>query len=175
MSWKTLEMLTCATAWTTCPYVVKDGEVNPDVRTLHGPAAINDASQSIHLNAIAYAQTTAAVYCKNIASFIQTFFLDSSTGMHPNMNFGQVIRGPGRSGQEGTFTGILDLRGIIKIVNAILILRASDGSCRYWTTDIDQAMGNWTTKYVDWLTTSDLGKSTASKAKSVSFENCGTQ
>ncbi|KAK7064387.1 putative chondroitin AC/alginate lyase [Favolaschia claudopus] len=150
--------------WTTCPYVVRDGKVNPDVRTLNGPAAINAASQSIHFNAMAFARTNSSAYIKNVVNFVQTFFLSPSTKMNPHMKFGQVVRGPGSKGQQGTFTGILDLRGMVKIANAIGILRVADTRTQYWTVNVDQAMSQWTSDYVNWLTTSPLGKSTASKA-----------
>jgi len=152
----------CATAWTTCPYVVRDGKVNPDVRTLNGPGAANDMSQSCIYNAVAYAQTSSSLYCKNVVNFIQAFFLDPSTGMSPHMKFGQVVRGPGPEGKQGTFTGILDLRGLVKVINAIILLKAS--GCPFWTIDIAQALNKWMKSYANWLTTSDLGKSTASKA-----------
>ncbi|KAJ6604459.1 chondroitin AC/alginate lyase [Mycena vulgaris] len=150
--------------WTTCPYAVRDGKVNPDVRTLNAPSAINSASQSIVYNAVCYAlKGPYAKDCgRDAASFIDTFFLAASTGMSPNMNFGQVVRGPGTSGQQGTFTGILDLRGIVKITNAIGLLKA--GGCPDWTSKRDRAMNDWMGQYSSWLINSDLGTSTASKA-----------
>ncbi|KAJ7275236.1 alginate lyase-domain-containing protein [Mycena haematopus] len=153
--------------WTTCPYVVKDGQVNPDVRTLNDPGAINDAAQSIFFNAIACAQpdsSSSSASCKNAIRFIDAFFLDSSTGMNPHMEFGQVVRGPGPEGRDGTFTGVVDLRGFVKIVNGICIINASDINSQYWTPAIDQAMLKWTTDYANWLVTSVLGKSAGSKA-----------
>ncbi|KAJ7492812.1 chondroitin AC/alginate lyase [Mycena latifolia] len=150
--------------WTTCPYVVRDGKVNPDVRTLNGPAAINSASQSILYSAVCYALkgSSANVCSQNAVGFLDAFFLDPTTGMNPNMNFGQVVRGPGASGQQGTFTGVLDLRGIVKIINAIELLKA--GASPDWTSKKDKAMGYWTGNYSTWLMNSDIGQSTASKA-----------
>ncbi|KAJ7706386.1 alginate lyase-domain-containing protein [Mycena rosella] len=150
--------------WTTCPYVVRDGKVNPDVRTLNGPAAINSASQSILFNAVCYALngSSAGACSQNAVRFIDAFFLAPATRMNPNMNFGQVVRGPGPEGKQGTFTGVLDLRGIIKIVNAIGLIKA--GGSPDWTSKKDKAMGDWMGNYSSWLTDSDLGQSTAVKA-----------
>ncbi|KAJ7783569.1 chondroitin AC/alginate lyase [Mycena maculata] len=162
--------------WTTCPYVQKDGKVNPDVRTLNGPAAINSASQSIIYNCVCCVLQqqqpgSAASDCsRNAVNAIVNFFVTPSTKMNPNMNFGQVVRGPGASGQQGTFTGILDLRGIVKIVNCLLILRAI--SSPDWPRTYDKNMTDWMGQYSGWLTNSDLGKSTAAKANNhASFYN----
>ncbi|KAH7921786.1 chondroitin AC/alginate lyase [Leucogyrophana mollusca] len=147
--------------WTTCPYAVRDGRVNPDVRTLAGVPAINGASQAILYNAIAYALSRDRSYSKNVAAFVDAFFLTPSTRMNPNMNFGQVVRGPGFSGREGTFTGILDLRGIVKIVNGIFIMRGT--SAPDWTATRDQGMTTWMTQYIGWLQSSALGEKAASR------------
>jgi Alginate lyase len=150
-------------AWTTCPYVARDGQVNPDVRLLNGPEAINSVSQSIIYNAIAYALQKTSSYSAAATSFIDTFFLNPSTKMNPNMNFGQMVRGPGQAGQEGTFTGVLDLRGIVKIINGIMILKAADSPD--WTAARDQELAAWMAQYADWLENSLLGKRSASRPK----------
>jgi hypothetical protein len=150
-------------AWTTCPYVVRDGQLNPDVRTLNGINSINGVSQSIHYNAVAYALEKTATYSLNVASFVDVFFINSTTKMNPNMNFGQVVRGPGRAGQSGTFTGILDLRDMVKVVNAVMLMKAS-GSPE-WTDVRDQAMIGWINQYREWLQVSDIGKVAASRPK----------
>ena len=81
------------------------------------------------------------------------------------MNFGQVVRGSGRAGQEGTFTGVLDLRGIVKIINGIMILKAADSPD--WTTTRNQELAAWMTQYADWLQNSSLGQRSASRPKYV--------
>ncbi|EKM60952.1 uncharacterized protein PHACADRAFT_156084 [Phanerochaete carnosa HHB-10118-sp] len=148
--------------WTTCPYVVRDGKVNPDTDELVGPDAAQDMSQSAVFNAIAYALQKNRAYSQNVASAIDTFFLSSSTGMHPNVNFGQLVRGLGKTHQVGTFTGILDLRGMVKVVNAIQLLRSTKSPD--WTSTREQSMMTWTQNYVSWLQNSDLGKEVSTKA-----------
>ncbi|KAI0793396.1 alginate lyase-domain-containing protein [Abortiporus biennis] len=148
--------------WTTCPYVVRDGQVNPDVRTLPGPSSAQNMAESVFLNSAAFALQKSPTHSKNAAQFIDTFFLSPSTGMHPNMNFGQLVRGPGKEHQVGTFTGILDMRGLVKVVNAIQLLRISKSPD--WTPSRDQAMTTWMKSYLSWLQNSSLGKEVASKA-----------
>ncbi|KAI0348647.1 chondroitin AC/alginate lyase [Trametopsis cervina] len=148
--------------WTTCPYVVRDGKVNPDTDIMKGPDAAQGMSQSVIYNAVAYALQKTSSYSQSVASAIDAFFLSSTTGMHPNINFGQLVRGPGKDHLVGTFTGILDLRGMVKVSNAIQLMRASKAPD--WTSARDTAMINWMKSYVSWLQTSNIGKSTASKA-----------
>lgn len=150
-------------AWTTCPYVVRDGKVNPDTDTLRGPDAVQAMSQSVIYNAVAYALQKTSSYSQNVAKAIDAFFLSSSTAMLPNVNYGQLVRGPGKDHQVGTFTGILDLRGMVKVSNAIQVMRTSKAPD--WTSAREASMTNWMKSYISWLQTSNLGKSVASKAK----------
>lgn len=83
--------------------------------------------------------------------------------MNPNMNFGQTVRGPGPKGQEGTFTGVLDLRGIVKIINGIMILKASGSPD--WNNARVVGLGTWMAQYAAWLQNSPLGKMSASRPK----------
>ena len=86
--------------------------------------------------------------------------------MNPNLNFGQIVRGPGPDGQKGTFTGVLDLRGMVKVCNAIQLLKA--GGSSVWTKMRDDAMSAWLSKYSKWLDTSEIGQKAASRPKYVS-------
>ncbi|KAF5390349.1 hypothetical protein D9757_002788 [Collybiopsis confluens] len=155
--------------WTMCPYVVRDGKVNPDVRSLRGAGAINLACDAILNNAQAYAFTGEINYGRTMISTLNTLLFDQKTGMKPNMNYGQVVRGPGK--QNGSFTGPLDLRGLIKVMNAILVIRqledSSSGSFHQqgivWTQDIDRKSRTWMSQYLEWLTTSSIGNKARSR------------
>ncbi|KAJ3836883.1 chondroitin AC/alginate lyase [Lentinula raphanica] len=145
--------------WTTCPYVARDGQVNPDVRTLAGAAAIDKTSDGFLSNVLASVFSGNHQYVKAAINILNAFFLDPETKMNPNVNFGQVVRGPGDS--IGTFTGPLDMRGLVKVVNAILILKRSNTS--EWTSDLDQNMQNWMAQYLHWLQNSAIGKKASSR------------
>lgn len=160
-------------AWTTCPYVSRDGQVNPDVRELSGPDAVNAVSQSILSNALAFALDKSSKYSKNVVTFLETFFLNNSTKMNPNVNFGQIVRGPGEIGRTGTFTGILDLRGMVKVINGFSILKAANTPD--WSQDNDRALSSWFSEYSNWLSTSDIGKKAQTRPKYfvfVPFDDC---
>ncbi|KZT30352.1 chondroitin AC/alginate lyase [Neolentinus lepideus HHB14362 ss-1] len=148
--------------WTTCPYIARDGKVNPDVTNLTGSKSMVHMSQAVLYGATASVLKEGdSAYSQQTAEFLYTFFLDPATAINPNVNFGQLVRGPGPQGQIGTFTGILDLRGMVKVVNAIAIMiysRSPD-----WTRDKHSGMRQWMGKYQSWLQTSSLGKEVATK------------
>ncbi|TFK94320.1 chondroitin AC/alginate lyase [Polyporus arcularius HHB13444] len=149
--------------WTTCPYVVRDGKANPDVRTLpDSPAAVSMA-QSVLWNAVAFLLSKKTrSYSQNAANSIDAFFLAPATAMNPNMNYGQQVRGPGKAHQMGSYTGVLDMRGLVKVMNAIAVMKAA--ASPDWTSARDKAMTDWTKSYVSWIQNSALGKEVATKA-----------
>ncbi|KAH8113005.1 alginate lyase-domain-containing protein [Phellopilus nigrolimitatus] len=157
-NWCTGPRTHLTTAWTTCKYVTKDGQLNPDVRLLNGVIAIVDVTQSVLWNVVASVLAGTSDTAQTAVQFMQGFFLDDKTGMHPRVAYGQVIRGPGQ--QVGEFLGVIDLRGMVKIANAIQIMRAAGTSA--WTSTLDAQMVAWTQQYVKWLQSSSIGQTALS-------------
>lgn len=148
--------------WTSCPYINKDGQANPDTRNMSGPNGINDMSQSVLYNAFSYAITGTRSYSQKAVSFIDVFFLSEDTGLNPNVNYGQIVRGIGEEHQVGTFTGVLDMRGMVKVVNAIIALKGAKSPD--WNAKRDEAMKKWMAQYVQWLETSPIANKTSNSA-----------
>lgn len=145
--------LTPEQIWTTCPYKSRDGQFNPDVR-----AVVNDIgrfenlSDAVFYNTLAWSLTKEPSFAESAVNFIRTWFIDDATRMTPNLNYAQVERGP--DNQNGTHTGVLDLKCMTKVVNGILILRKSNSSA--WTTDLDNSMNAWVKEYTGWLETAPI-------------------
>ncbi|KAJ7766381.1 alginate lyase-domain-containing protein [Mycena maculata] len=152
-------ILTPQQIWTTCPYVFRDGLVNPDRTTIDDFQSFFNLSDAVLYNALAFTfqNQSSSVYSQNIVKFINTWFLDTNTSMNPNLNYAQMNRGP--NGQTGEYTGILDLRGFAKIASGILILRKRGSSD--WTADIDSQMVAWCEEYISWLQTAPMAKQAA--------------
>jgi hypothetical protein len=144
-----------------CPYVRRDGQVNPDVRMLNGSSYANKISQTAIYNAVAYALSGDDAYSKTASTYIDTFFADPATGMKPNLDYGQIVRGPGR--HVGSFMAILDLRGMVKVVNAVEILRQTGAP--QWTYDRDARLVRWATSYIGWLGSSPIAAKARDSAK----------
>jgi hypothetical protein len=67
--------------------------------------AFQALANAVYYNALAWRLQGSSTYSSNAVSFIKTWFLDPDTRMNPNLNFAQVIRGPGS--YYGAHTGIL--------------------------------------------------------------------
>ncbi|KAI0782105.1 chondroitin AC/alginate lyase [Abortiporus biennis] len=145
--------LTPEQIWVTCPYVSRDGQFNPDVRTLiNDIGAFGDMSDAILYSSLAWAINGNTSYVDNVAKWIKTWFLDPDTLMNPNLNYAQMERGP--TGQVGTHTGILDFKSMAKIASGILILRG--GKASNWPSDVDSGFTAWMKSYIPWLTSAKI-------------------
>ncbi|KAH8978621.1 chondroitin AC/alginate lyase [Lactarius akahatsu] len=144
--------LTPQQIWVTCPYVPRDGVFNPDYRTVNNTGAFSALADAVLYNALAWKINGSSVYSANVASLINTWFLAPDTYMSPNLNYAQVVRGPGAN--IGTHTGVLDLKCMTKVVSAVLVLRT--GKAPEWTDTIDTGLVNWTTTYIGWLTSNKI-------------------
>ncbi|KAF8624700.1 hypothetical protein AX17_007031 [Amanita inopinata Kibby_2008] len=141
--------------WTTCPYVARDGQFNPDARLVNDVGAFSDMSDAVFYDALTWAfqgNQGSTDYSRAAVRFLKIWFLDDETRMNPNLNYAQVIRGPGN--QYGTHTGVLDLKCFTKIASAILIFRK--GKTPDWTADLDNKMIAWANEYISWLETARL-------------------
>ncbi|KAM5536812.1 hypothetical protein V8D89_009530 [Ganoderma adspersum] len=144
--------LTPQQVWVTCPYVAKDGQFNPDGRLVNDVGEFDDMANAVLYNALAWALDGSSAYAARVAKYISTWFLDDATYMTPNLNYAQMNRGP--KGQNGTHTGLLDLKCMAKIVSGILILRG--GKVPEWTSEVDTGFVNWTKEYIPWLTSAPI-------------------
>lgn len=140
-----------------------DGKVNPDVRTLPDPQSFNDVSQAIFFNATAHPLTGYKIYADNVVKLLEDFFLNPDSKMNPHMNFGQVVRGPGPKHSIGTFTGTLDTRGLVKIVNALLLIKQT--GYQGWDANRERGMRQWVQAYIRWLSSSELAKKAQNSPK----------
>jgi hypothetical protein len=130
---------------------------------------VNKMCDAVFYNTIAWAIDRNPKYEKRAAHYIDTWFLNPDTYMLPNLDYGQMQRGP--KGQTGTNTGVLcvlfwlrdpkslicssrDLKCMAKVASGIQILR--DGHSRAWTRELDDQMQQWSTTYLNWLQTAKI-------------------
>ncbi|WP_375260357.1 alginate lyase family protein [Palleronia sp.] len=77
---------------------------------------------------------------------VRTWFLDDETAMTPHMRFAQVRRG--HNGDEGSATGIIELKDLAFVLDAVRLL--DDPA-------LSEDLRGWLRPYADWLATSPQG------------------
>ena len=145
----------------TCPYYNLDGQFNPDVRDVNDTGAFDAMSDAVFYNALSFVISGNTTYAQQAVTQINTWFLDEDTAMNPNLNYGQIIRGPNNAG--GTHTGILDLKCMAKVVSGILLLRGANSTD--YTDEVDSGMAVWAGNQASWLQTAAIAVQESEQAK----------
>jgi Alginate lyase len=134
-----------------CPYIHKDGQWGPTVTTTGDLTAWANTWQAIEKLTLAWWYTGKDAYAMRAELFIRTWFLNSTTKMNPNMNFGQVVP----CTISGRKEGILEMsQALTQVLDGLAILNTGAPG---WTATDRSGMKSWLTAYLNWSTTSSLG------------------
>ncbi len=131
------------------PYIRKDGEVNPEVKDYQDKNNMPKLCENVYVLSLAYYFSGREKYAAHATKLMQVWFLDSSTKMNPNLNFGQAVKGR----NTGRAEGIIDTRQFIFALDGVQLLQKSTT----WTKSHDKALKNWFTQFLAWLNTSEIG------------------
>ena len=132
------------------PYIRRDGETNPETRTLSDHASIFHLEDAVHALALGYYFTADTKYSDRALLLLRTWFLDPATRMNPNMNFAQAI--PGIT--QGRGIGLIEMRDLPRILDGITLLQGSPS-----LTPADrEGLRRWFSSYLDWLQNSANGR-----------------
>jgi hypothetical protein len=132
------------------PYVVRDGETNPDTQKFPARLALEGVCHHVPTLALAYYLTGREPYAARAAKLLRVFFLDPATRMNPNLEYAQFI--PGKNTGRGT--GIIDTTGLAPLIDAVGMLAGSPA----WTAADQKGMEAWFHAYLRWLLTSKAGQ-----------------
>ena len=135
------------------PYIRKDGLRNPTYYDISDTEEIDRMKDDTEALALVYYFTKEDKYAKYASKLIRTWFLDEATRQNPNLNFGQGI--PGKNTGRGI--GIIETRGLFRVIDAAILLQESN----QWSKDNHQSLQKWFSDYLNWLTTSSIGKDEA--------------
>jgi hypothetical protein len=132
------------------PYVRHDGLVNPEIDDYTSAKSAGKMSRGVDVMAMMYYITADTLYAYHCARYLRAWFLDSKTGMNPNMIFAQII--PGRTYLRGT--GILDARHICRALNMSTLIESYPG----WTADDRAKLQAWAGSMLYWIENSTQGR-----------------
>jgi len=139
-------------------YIWIDGVTNPEIYTISDSTWIEAMITDVFNCAIAYFFTGNEVYAGKATKRLRDWFTDPKTGMNPNLNFANWVKGTNLLEVEGTIPmrrsgGILDMSKSYLIIDAIGLLRNSNS---FTQSDFD-SLTLWFTSYLNWLQTSPRG------------------
>ena len=133
------------------PYIRRDGEINPEVKNFTDKVVLPGLSASIYHLALAFYFTgDKDEYARHASKLIRVWFLDTATKMNPNLKYAQSVKGV----TDGRAEGIIDTRHFMHIMDAIKLMKTSES----WTKNDQQGMEAWVKDFIQWLTTSKIGK-----------------
>jgi len=160
------------------PWIRRDGHFSPYMDPRGNKAAWYKLVEVLSVLPIAYYFTNDEQYATKASEMIKVWFLNPDTYMTPNLNHAQAHPGT----NTGSGAGVIDFRGIVDpsidvedvgnavnlaggVLNGVALLQGSPS----WTTADEISLRHWFSSYLEWLLTSDSGKS-----ENVAKNNHGT-
>ncbi|MBQ0057394.1 MAG: alginate lyase family protein [Bacteroidales bacterium] len=133
------------------PYIVRDGEVNPEYQKYDLPR-LRTMAENIDYLKKAYLATGNEKYVRRSKQMLDHWFINKSTRMNPNANYGQVCPGKNNGrGYPGAMSELIDLRKVLDALTCFddhgLMKRRENKKYKKWFGDLGK-----------WLQTSELGK-----------------
>lgn len=125
------------------PYIRRDGERNPEVYEYLERVNSTTFAETVQLLAVTYYISNDEKYAQKAAEMLRVWFLDSVTGMNPNMTYAQSV--PGMVEIRGT--GIIDARRIASALNAAKIIEKS----KSWSEKDRSDLLDWSDAFLYWL------------------------
>ena len=131
------------------PYIRRDGVTNPERNDIKDNAYFSALCRNIRLLAVAHYFSGEDKYAAKAAELLRVWFLDETTRMNPNLNYGQAI--PGIT--EGRGIGLIDTRTSVNLIDGIQLLNDAG----QLSVEVYEGLQNWFRHFLDWMTTSPIG------------------
>jgi len=135
---------------TGLPYVRRDGERNPEISKFPDHELLDKMIDTVERLSLGYFVTGKEEYAVRAGEILRMWFLDPSTRMNPNLEYGQAIPGI----NTGRGIGIIETRGLTRVVDSIGLLAGS----KSWSKSDQAGVETWFSKYLAWLQESKNGK-----------------
>ena len=134
------------------PYVRHDGHHNEAQVKKGDEPRMGAFVDQVEILATGWTKTHDPAYAARAAEWLRAWFVTPATRMNPNLEFSQIQKG--HENNHGNPTGVLDGRGLARVVKAIGSLQGSNTL----TLQDQLAIKGWFSSYLKWLMTSDNAK-----------------
>lgn len=130
------------------PWIRRYGKSNPD--NLTDWKKIYPMAKNVYTLALAYYFTGRNDFARHAASLLRTWFIDESTRMNPNAEYGNGIPGVRKGGFPVARFGMI----FRQVYDAAGIIEGSPA----WSGEDRKALQEWTRRFMQWAETSRYGK-----------------
>lgn len=132
------------------PWIVRDGIINPMSRGNNtDKVRLSEMFYALDNLSMAYYFSDDIKYADKAKSIVKTWFIDDTTKVNPNINYGQGIPGE----LEGRRAGMIEWRSISTVVNSIQILASKN----ILNKGEILVLNIWLLKYYTWVKTNKMG------------------
>ena len=132
------------------PYMRKDGVRNPEIYKITDRTYLGNLENATRTLSLAWYITSEEKYAAKSAELLSTWFLNESTKMNPNLEYGQAIPGV----NTGRGIGLIETVALMGIADAASLLRGSAS----WTEADHLSLQKWYSQFLNWMLTSKNGK-----------------
>lgn len=132
------------------PYIVRDGEYNPEYK-LYDLPRLNSLADRMRMLSKAFYLTADERYYTALCKQLDVWFINRRTRMNPHFEYNQFI--PGRNNGKGNQYGIIDAYNFIDVIEAIYLTEEVSSIGRRRT----KAMMRWFGSFAEWMMTSEMG------------------
>ncbi|MDH6534647.1 glycosyl hydrolase family 88 [Parabacteroides sp. 52] len=133
------------------PYIVRDGESNPELEKLDR-VRLGQMANSVTTLALAWYFSGEEKYAQKATELIRVWFFHKDTRMNPNLNYAQMI--PGHNEGKGRCYGVIDTYSFVEMLDAVQLLEKS----KSFTTKDSKQLKEWFGKLLNWILTSEQGQ-----------------
>jgi len=134
------------------PFISKDGHPNQKQIEQGDEKRLDHFIDNVELLALGWACLHREDCSRRAGEWLRTWFLNPATKINPSFEYAQIRLG--RNNNHGSSSGLIDTRGLIRLVDALNLLHNSPGL----GGDDEKAIRAWFADYLRWLTTSPNGR-----------------
>src|SRR5579862_8303141 len=134
------------------PYIQRDGHPNREQMALGDQDRLWSMIDTVSTLAEAWHLEHREACARRAGEWVRAWFVTPATRINLSFEYAQIHLG--RDGNHGNKSGLIDTRGLVRLIDALRLLHGSSA-----LTAMDEAaVREWFSDYLLWLTTSKNGK-----------------